>query len=252
MILSIAKHEIGLNFLTKRIWLALAVTALGFSILYEWLLKQYMIMSQAHILEKGYWSVTEEIIHPYFAWMTIFCVFSIPLLSCYSIIKDKKSGAMLLYKIAPIAENKYLFGHVVARLSFSYLTLSFLACIPCIIALDTNVDWLQVGSSYLGVLLLATSIVCISIFAATISGNIVMAMGIAYSILIFLSFLEWFAQFAPNYYLLIRSISFLYPIKNFLSGNLFVIDIMYYIYVSVIALLAAAIVLEWRGGYHVD
>lgn len=250
MILSIAKHEIELSLLSKRIWFALSGIVFGFAVLYEWLLKQYIIVSQAHILEGGIWNVTEEVLHPYFAWIAIFCVFSLPILSCYSIIRDKKSGSILLYQIAPLPKTKYLFGHVVARLSFSYLVLGLLSLFPCVVAIDTKIDWLQFASAYLGILLLATSIICVSIFAAVVSSNILTAVGITYGVIVFLSFLEWFAQFAPNYYLFIRSISFLYPIKNFLSGNIFIVDIAYYAYISVMALFGATIILNYRDDSH--
>ena len=252
MVLNITKHEISLHFLTKRIWIALACTTIIFSLLYQWLLKQFIIVSQAHILDGTHMGVTEEILHPYFAWLAIFIMCTLPILTVYSIIKDRNSGVFLLYQLAPINMSKYLLGHFSAKIILSYIIISFLSLLPCIIVIDTHVDILQLASAYIGVILLATCIISISTLAAVIANNIISAMGITYFIIVSLSLLEWCAQFTNEYYYIIKSIALLSPIKNFLSGNIFAVDILYYVYISTVCLIIAVAILnskEDRYGY---
>ena len=104
MILTIARHEFLNLFKTGKIWklLALCQCILGF-IFYRYM-TEFLLKNQNLLIENHQsLGITEEVIHPLFAWTALFLFFTTPLLATNCLTQERKSHVLEVYLTAPIS-----------------------------------------------------------------------------------------------------------------------------------------------------
>src|SRR3984957_7390722 len=102
MIYTIAQHELSALFKTGKIWKLLALCQFILGLIFYWLMEEFLSKTQRLLLESNSpFGITEEVIHPLFAWTALFFFFITPLLTTYSITQERKQHTLDLYLTSP-------------------------------------------------------------------------------------------------------------------------------------------------------
>ncbi len=237
MILTIARHEYLKPFKTGKIWklLALCQCLLGF-IFYRYM-TAFLLKNQNSLIEtQGSLGITEEVIHPLFAWAALLFFFIAPLLASESLTQERKIRTLEIYLSAPLSSTKIILGKFIGTLGIQVFLLLPMLLMPLLIAVEDSLDIGQFISSFLGLILLLSTNLSIALFVASLCKEPLVAALMIFITLLLLTLLEWMTHFLPASFEWVIELALLYHCKNFLSGIINTQDIIYYVLVSFIFL----------------
>lgn len=243
MIQLLATHELNRLRLSGRLWVSLGLTQCLLGFLSYWLLSEYKQKLHAQFLDAiTLLPISEEIIHPLFAFTTLITFILIPLLSLQNLSLDRKNN-MLNYFLLHLSEKQIILGKFLALFQIYFILivlplLLILFCLNC----SANLDLGQSFSSLLGLLLLASTTMSICIFVSTLIKDPILATLTSLLLLFALCVWEWGFRYLPMPYRAYASLGLLYPCKHFLSGSIYIKDIIYY---SVITFACLQLSLTW-------
>jgi len=229
MIVTLAQHEFTSLLKTGKIWklLALCQCILGF-IFYS-LMEDYSFKSQQSLLENnGSFGITEEVIHPLFAWTALFFFFITPLLATHSLTQERKSHTLELYLTSAISSTQIILGKYLGILVGQLFLLLPVLIMPLLITLHDRLDIGQFLSGIFGLILLLSATLSLSFFIACFSKEPLIAALVIFVTLFFLTLLEWIGSNLNPGLQWIKEFALLYHCKNFLSGAINTRDILYY------------------------
>ena len=244
MIISIAKLECIKWFKTGKIWKLLALTQCILGIIFYWLTKQYLTQETQFYAMPPTFGITEEIIHPLFAWTALLFMIISPLLVSKSLVSEKKSNTFMLYLTTKISSNAIVLGKFLGIMVTQLFLLLPTLIMPLFIIIHNSLDIGQLLSSVLGLILFLSAITTIAIFIAIICKEPLTAAFFSFTILLCLSILEWVARFFNESYSWIGEIALLYHCQNAFSGVIYTQDLIYYFLFSLLFLYGSIIYLN--------
>ena len=108
MIKSIIKHELGLTIYNRKTWYCIAAIQSLLAVIFNWLLTNFL--KHKMVFDSVRYGVTEEIIHPYYAWFALIVLAFIPMLTTQSICAEKNRHTILNYYCAPVTSLQVILG----------------------------------------------------------------------------------------------------------------------------------------------
>lgn len=177
---SILKKELNLFFATPIGYLVIGVFLL-FSGLFLWVFK-----GEFNILDAGFADLNS-----FFLITPWFLLFLIPAITMRSFSDEIRSGTIEIIKTKPLGSWEILIGKYLGCLFLVILaitpTLSYVFTLVELTASPEGMDMGTIMGSYLGLLLLASSIASIGLFTSTLSTNQIVAfiLGIGLSFLLY-------------------------------------------------------------------
>lgn len=237
MILTIARHEFLKPFKTGKIWKLLALYQCILGLIFYRYMTEFLLKNQNILIENSLsLGVTEEVIHPLFAWTAIFFFFITPLFTTNCLTQERKTRTLEIYLNAPLSATKIIAGKFMGTFGSQLFLLLPVLLMPLLIAVEDSLDFGQFVSSVLGLILLLGTNLSIGLFIASLSTEPLIASFFIFITLLLLTLLEWVTHFVPPAFDWIREFALLYHCKNFLSGIINTQDILYYILSSIIFL----------------
>lgn len=184
-------------------------------------------------------------------------LFLIPAITMRMFAEEKKNGTIELLLTKPLSEMKLIWAKFLAGFTLVFLSLlPTLVCYFSVVALGDpvgNIDSGSVAGSYIGLLLLGAAFVAIGIFASAITNNQIVALIIAAVMSAFMHLgFEAIANtgFLGNADLFVRSLGMSYHYGSISRGVIDSRDVIYFLSIIAIFLMATRIVLQsrkWHG-----
>lgn len=237
MILTIARHEFLNLFKTGKIWKLLALCQCILGLIFYRYMTAFLLKNQNLLIENHQsLGVTEEVIHPLFAWTALFFFFTTPLFATNCLTQERKSHILEVYLTAPISAAKIILGKFLGIFSGQLFLLLPILLMPLLIAVEDSLDIGQFISGTIGLILLLGTTLSIGLFIASLSKEPLIASFGIFITLLLLTLLEWVAHFLPPAFGWVTEFALLYHCKNFLSGIVNTQDIIYYVLISFVFL----------------
>lgn len=235
-ILSVLRHS-------SRWWFYLAALQCVLGAILYWVIQQYFSLNHAQSESIVRYGITEEVLHPIMAWTCLLLLFALVFHSTRSIAKEREQGTWILYLTAPLNGLQIVLKKFMNTFGFFSLLLIGLFLAPLLLAFYEQLDWGQLGVSFIGILLFFSSIIAMGLLcSAWLSplNALVACTGLVLGMIL----LEWGAEYLGNVGYIVKQIALLYPLKHFLSGWLVLHDILYYLVLTVMCLSLAALRIE--------
>ena len=107
-----------------------------------------------------------------------------PILTMRLLAEEKRSGTSELIFTYPLPDWAVILGKFLAALVVLATFLLFTVCYPIIFAFLTKMDWGQIASGYVGVLLLGGACLALGLFASSLTQNQIIAAISAFALLL--------------------------------------------------------------------
>lgn len=236
MIYNIAQHELLKFFRNGRIWKLLALCQFILGLIFYWLTEEFISKSQKFILDNNtsLGNITEEVIHPLFAWTAIFFFFITPLLAANTLTQERKLQTLDLYLVSSISPTSIILGKFLGTWASQFLLLFPVISMSFFLLFTHTLDLGQLTSGFLGLLLLLTTSLSLGIFVSSFSKEPLICALVIFVALFLLSLLEWISSNSPLSFF--SQFSLLYHCKDFFSGLISTKDLIYYLLTSLIFL----------------
>ena len=212
----------------------------------------WVFKSDFNILDYGYAGMDGLFIIGPFLYL-----FLIPAITMRMFAEEKKNGTMELLLTKPLSEMKIIWAKFLAGFVLVFISLlPTLVCYFSVVALGDpvgNIDTGSVTGSYIGLLLLGAAFVAIGLFASSITNNQIVAFILAalMSAFMHLGFESIYRMgFLGDADLFVRSLGMSYHYDSISRGVVDSRDVIYFISVIAIFMMATRIVLQsrkWHG-----
>ncbi len=237
MIFTLAKFELEKWFKTGKIWKFLALCQFILGLIFYWLLEQYLLKSQNQLLaSSSTYGMTEDVIHPLFAWTALLFFILTPLLATKSLTEERKSNTLELYLTTAIHTREIILGKLLGLYGIQLFLLLPTVLMPLCITVNDSLDLGQFLSGLLGLLLLLAANSCCALYISSLCKEPLMAAFMTFILLLFFCILEWIPKFFGQSFTWLSEFALLYHCQNFLSGLLCTQDIIYFILFSMVFL----------------
>ena len=172
------------------------------------------------------------------------CIF----LSMRLLAEEKQLGTITLLATSPVKDYQLVLGKFLSGLSFVGLMTALTIYMPLLIYINGRVSLAHLAAGYLGLMLLSGAVMAIGLFCSALAPNQLVALILgAFTVLLF--WLFWLISKVASppvedviAYLSLHDKHF----RPFMRGVVSVQDVVFYISLSYVALLASVRVLESR------
>lgn len=208
----------------------------------------WVFRSDFNILDYGYANIDGLFLIAPFLYL-----FLIPAITMRMFAEEKKNGTMELLLTKPLSEMTLIWAKF-----FAGLTLVVISLLPTLVVYFSvyalgdpvgNIDSGSVAGSYIGLVLLGTAFVAIGIFASALTTNQIVAFIIA-AVLCAFGYLGFESLYHMDILgdadLFVKSIGMRHHYESISRGVIDTRDILYYLSVIVIFLMATRLVLQSR------
>lgn len=186
----------------------------------------------------------------FFIFLSLFVV---PAITMRLLSEEQKSGTIELLMTLPVRDGEVVLGKFLAAFIYYLSIVAFTLVYPFVLIRFGNPDIGPILTMYLGVILSVGAMIALGVFASALSQNQIVAYILSFGLILFLYLTDFFAQgFASSNetaQTILTELSFQGHSIGFARGVIEVKAIVYYVAVIVMALFAAARVLEskrWR------
>lgn len=187
-----------------------------------------------------------------FLFMNYLFILIVPLLTMRLYAEEKKTGTMELLMTSPVTTFQVLFGKFFSCLTIYFFMMSLTVSFVIIMMVQSRgaLDWGPVLSSYLGTILLGTTIIAIGMFFSSLTENQIIAAAVSLSFIMGLWLLVHSANYIrPPFNDIIRYISLSEHLDSFTYGFIGIKHITYFLSMTVFWLFLTGINVEsarWR------
>ena len=171
MIYTIAGKELKALFASPLAWLVLTVMqfVLGYAFLKR--LDDFLQIQPQLIQLASPPGVTEMVAAPTFALAAIVLLFAVPLLAMHVIAEEKRSQTIVLLMSSPASMLDIVVGKFLGVLLFLVLVIALVALMPLSLARTTQLDYGLLGSTVLGLVLLAANFAAVSLYVSALTAQ---------------------------------------------------------------------------------
>lgn len=244
----IIQHEWRQVIFNRKTWWCLAVIICLMALIFNWLLTNFLQQQASNVALK--YGVTEEVIHPYYAWFCLLALLLIPTIATHAICAEKTNKTIINYYLTPLSALNIIITKFLAQNLLILFTLLMISILPLTINITGSIDWGQYFTVLTGSYLMLSSALAIGFALSSFMTSIIRCtMVIFLTLFAFIAF-EWAAQFTGKHGLFLQTFGLLNPLKSFLAGLIYLQHLSYYAFLILSAILIAA----WRfkqGAYHV-
>ena len=176
----------------------------------------------------------ELIIRPLLANITLMLIFLIPLLTMRTFSDEKKQGTLELLLSFPASDTAIVLAKNTACFIVVLLGLLGTAVYPAILFVIGHPESGPVFTGYLGLVLLAGSLVSVGTLFSIFTESQTVAAVSAFGLILLLWSLAWFADFVPGRAgLILNELSLQSHFQSFARGEVSTRDIIYFLNISI-------------------
>jgi ABC-2 type transport system permease protein len=140
-------------------------------------------------------NINEQIIRPLLSNVSVIGLFFIPMISMRLFAEEKRSGTIELLATSPVRDVEIILGKWLAALSLYGCILLFTALNFAFLFLYGKPDWKPLALGYLGLLLLAGSLLAIGTLISTMTKNQIVAGAATFGVCLLLWVIGWPGEF---------------------------------------------------------
>lgn len=182
--------------------------------------------------------------------VTLF-LFTTPAITMRTIADEMKQGTMETLLTAPVRDVELVIGKWMGAMMFALTLLAVTIIYPLILnnIIDPGIDQALMISQYIGLFLLLSSLLAIGVFASSLFQNQIAAFFVTIAFLLVMWMIGFPAQLAGTTSTFMQVLAYLdmsAHMNNFLSGVIYLKDIIYYISITAFALLLGTLSVESR------
>jgi len=175
----------------------------------------------------------ELILRPLFSNITLMLIFLVPLLTMRTFSEEKKQGTLELLLSYPAGDLSIVMAKNGACFLVVLLGLLGTAIYPIILLALSQPDTGPIFTGYLGLILLAGSLVSVGVFFSILTENQTVAAVSSFGIILLLWSLAWFAEFVPGILgTLLGELSIQSHFQSFVRGQVSTRDVIYFFNIS--------------------
>lgn len=226
MITPIIRHELRQVLYKAKTWYCIAVLQALMAIIFKWLITNYL-HSQV-ISSVMHFGITEEVLHPFYAWFGLLALVLLPMLTTQMICAEKQQGTIVNYYCAPISSLQFMFAKFLSINILLIMLLGFISIMPLSIMFSGSLDWGQYAATLCGVYLMLAAAIAIGLSLSAFMGNVIRANMLISVAILSCILLEWAAQYMGTNALFLQSFGLLKPLKSFLAGIINLRALAYY------------------------
>jgi ABC-2 type transport system permease protein len=192
-------------------------------------------------------NLNEMVITQFFAVMDFIWLLIVPMLTMRLFAEEKKSGTIELLMTSPLSTSQLLLGKFFAALSLYAIIVALTLVYFVILQIYGSPDWGPIFSGYLGFLLLGGAFISVGILASALTENQVVAVLLAFGMLLLFWLIDWSASFAgPTAARILRYLSFIEHLQDFQRGVIDTKDLVFYLSFIFFSLFLTSRVIESR------
>jgi ABC-2 type transport system permease protein len=182
--------------------------------------------------------------------VTLF-LFTTPAITMRTIADEMKQGTMETLLTAPVRDVELVIGKWMGAMLFAMSLLAVTIIYPLILnkIIDPGIDQALMISQYIGLFLLLCSLLAIGVFASSLFQNQIAVFFVTIAFLLVMWMIGFPAQLAGTTSVFMKVLAYLdmsAHMNNFLSGVIYLKDIIYYISITAFALLLGTLSVESR------
>ena len=183
----------------------------------------------------------------FFEWAPVVFILFLPAVSMRLIAEERRSGTLELLITMPVRDLDVVLGKLLGAVFFLVLTLLLTLVYPITVAMLGNPDLGPIVGGYFGLLLVGTAYLAIGIMASSWTENQIVALILGAMFCAFFYFVDsLIGGFWKEAQPVLAYISFKAHFQNIARGVIDTRDVLFYLSVTAIAVLAAAHSLESR------
>lgn len=238
-ICAITQHELRRLFRSPFAWVVLAVVQF---ILAQLFLKYWEIyeMRDAQYSEIG---LTELVVAGLYQSTAMIMLMVAPFITMRGFSEEKREGTIRLLLSSPVSISQLVLGKFFSVLGFFILLVFMITLMPLSLGMGTNLDYWQLLSGVIGMLLLVSAFTAIGLFLSTLSSSTAVTAVSTFGVL----FLLWIISLAgnsgaENVASVLNYMSLLTHYNKLISGLFSTADVFYYVIITVLFLVLSV----WR------
>jgi ABC-2 type transport system permease protein len=191
-------------------------------------------------------SHTPGLVHLFFQMFVLFLLI-VPIITMRLVAEERKLRTLEMLLTAPVTESQVVLAKFAASMTLLMLMLLLSAAYPLVLALYGDPDWGPIYSGYLGLVLLAASLVGTGLLASALATNQIIAALLSLSIFLLLWIIDDFGYLLPEPFdTLVVNLSLSGHFRPFAIGSLYLSDAAFYISVTLLTLFLSIRALAWR------
>jgi ABC-2 type transport system permease protein len=234
---SIARREFFAYFNSPIAYIILTVFLLAVGILF-FIMSGFFIVNEATM--RGFFNAFH---HPMFPVFPLFAA----AVTMRLISEEKRQGTFEILVTLPVRDSEVILGKYLAALMFLVAVLLLSLGYPITVSMAADMDWGPILGGYLGLLLLGGTYLAIGLLASSITEHQIIAFFVSIVISFFFYYVNYFSTFAPaGLASFVQYISFTYHFNNLSRGVVDSRDVIYFLSITVAALMGAILSLKAR------
>lgn len=202
-------------------------------------------------LAAGQLSLTESVLQPLFANLSVVLLLIVPMLTMRLLSEERKLGTAELLFTYPISDWDAILGKYLATVTVLATTLALTLVLPLLLRNFAAAEWGPIVTGYAGLLLLGMAYISVGLFFSSLSENQIVAGVLTFGFSLLVLIIGWLIPFvSAGMARVLSEISMLEHFDSFSRGIVDTNDIVYYVNFSVFFLFLCSRVLEsnrWRS-----
>lgn len=208
------------------------------------------LMEFVNYQAQGQFNATNDIIAPLCAMMSYVLLLIVPIITMRLYAEEKSLGTDEMLLTSPISVWQIVLGKFLAAALFYLLILALTLFFPGILLQYVGLDWGQVLTNYLGLLLMGVSFISFGLFSSTMTRSQLIAAIVSFAVLFGFWILGWLAESLLGAAAdILKYLAFTEHFLSFNRGVLHTGDVVYFISFIVFFLFLSARAVEssrWR------
>jgi ABC-2 type transport system permease protein len=223
---TIAKREFKSLFLSPLAWVIMGVMQTIFGWSFAVLIFNFIQPEvQAHLAnDPSAPGLTTMIVGSLFDWIAIVLLLITPLLTMRLVSEERRNKTLALLISAPVSMTEIILGKFLGLMGFFMILLIMLALMPLSLLFGGNIDFGQLTTALLGLILWLGALTALGLYISTLTAYPTVAAFSTFGAFLLLWMIGWAQDVAVLQYL-----SFTEHYQSLLKGLINSTDIVYYL-----------------------
>lgn len=164
----------------------------------------------------------------------------VPVITMRAFAEERKAGTLELLLTAPVRESQVVLAKFMACMSVVLAMIALTGFYAVVLGIFGTPDWGPVYSGYLGLLLLASTLVALGLAVSALTSNQIVAAIVAIGVSFLLWMIDTLASLLPDTFeRILISLSLLARFTPFATGAMYISDFGFFVTTTLFALFLA-------------
>jgi len=161
----------------------------------------------------------------------------VPVITMRAFAEERKAGTLELLLTAPVRESQVVLAKYLASMSVVLAMIALTGCYAIVLAIFGTPDWGPIYSGYLGLALLASTLVSLGLLISALTSNQIVAAVITIGVSFLLWMIDTLASVLPDMLeRILISLSLLARFTPFATGAMYTSDLGFFVSATLLAL----------------